>query len=88
MDKISRDDPRAGYMAEDRTVDRDELFDFVRDKHRWVLATTRADGRPQLSLVTGGLIADGRLAPTQPLEKTSPESVASAQVLMSWSLRR
>lgn len=49
-------------MAEDRPVGRDELDDFVRDKHRWVLATTRADGRPQLSLVTGGLIADGRLA--------------------------
>ena len=31
-------------------------------KHRWVLATTRADGRPQLSLVTGGMTADGRLA--------------------------
>ena len=61
MDKIPKDDPRAKYMAADRTVDRDELFDFVRDKHRWVLSTTRVDGRPQLSLVTGGLTDDGRL---------------------------
>lgn len=49
-------------MARDRSVERDELFDFIRDKHRWVLSTTRADGRPQLSLVTGGLTADGQLA--------------------------
>ncbi len=49
-------------MARDLSVERDELFDFIRDKHRWVLSTTRADGRPQLSLVTGGLTADGQLA--------------------------
>jgi PPOX class probable F420-dependent enzyme len=35
---------------------------FVRDRHRWILATRRSDGRPQLSPVTGGVIADGRLA--------------------------
>ena len=48
-------------MSSDRTVDRSELTAFVADKHRWVLATTRRDGRPQLSLVTGGLLPDGRL---------------------------
>ena len=59
--KIPADDPRARYRAGDRPVDRDGLDDFLADRHRWVLATTRADGRPQMSLVTGGLGASGRL---------------------------
>ncbi len=62
MKKIPTDDPRSKYRASDVTVDRDELDAFVSDKHRWVLATTRSDGRPQMSLVTGGMIDDGRLA--------------------------
>lgn len=62
MPKIPRDDPRAGYMAGDQPVDRAELFDFVRTRHHWVLATTRRDGRPQLSPVTGGLTQSGLLA--------------------------
>lgn len=60
--KIPRDDPRAASMSSDTAVDRSELDDFVRDRHRWVLATTRRDGRPQMSLVTGGLLATGELA--------------------------
>lgn len=60
--KIPRDDRRAAHMSGDRRVSAAELADFVAGKHRWVLATTRADGRPQLSLVTGGMTADGRLA--------------------------
>lgn len=47
-------------IAGNRTVARSELEDFVRPRHRGVLMTTRADGRPQSSLVTLGL-ADGRL---------------------------
>jgi PPOX class probable F420-dependent enzyme len=39
-----------------------EVREFVRDNHRAVLATRRADGRPQLSPVSVGLAADGRLA--------------------------
>ena len=42
-------------------IDRDELLDFVRVRHHLVLVTTRADGRPQLSPVTGGVDADGRV---------------------------
>ncbi|MFP5487913.1 MAG: PPOX class F420-dependent oxidoreductase [Acidimicrobiia bacterium] len=60
--KIPRTDPRANHIATTTSVDRDRLEEFVRTKHQWVLATTRADGRPQMSLVTGGMIADGRLA--------------------------
>lgn len=36
-------------------MDRNEALQFVRDNHRAVLATTRRDGRPQLSPVTVAL---------------------------------
>jgi PPOX class probable F420-dependent enzyme len=62
MTKIPRDDPRARHMSSDVRVDADALERHLVGKHRWVLATTRADGRPQMSLVTGGMMADGRLA--------------------------
>ena len=42
-------------------VDREQLLDFVRTRHHLVLVTTRADGRPQVSPVTGGVDADGRI---------------------------
>src|SRR4051812_46639986 len=42
-------------------VDLDELLDFVRTRHHLLLVTTRADGRPQVSPVTGGVDADGRI---------------------------
>ena len=42
-------------IATARTVDRDELLEFLRSRHRGMLATTRRDGRPQLSPVTCGL---------------------------------
>jgi len=60
--KISGDDRRANYRASDVDLDRSELAEHLRGRHRWVLATTRGDGRPQMSMVTGGMIADGRLA--------------------------
>src|SRR3954465_3197778 len=41
-------------------VDLEQLLDFVRTRHHLVLITTRADGRPQASPVTGGGDADGR----------------------------
>ena len=62
MAKIPRDDPRARHMSSDTTVDRDGLAEFVSTRHRWVLATTRSDGRPQMSLVTGGMLPSGQLA--------------------------
>ena len=60
--KIPRDDPRAAHMASDVTVGLDELAEFLADRHRWVLATTRRDGRPPMSMVTGGMTSAGRLA--------------------------
>jgi PPOX class probable F420-dependent enzyme len=49
------------YVATNRIVDRDELNDFVRPRHRGVLLTRRRDGWPQSSLVTMGLDDDGRI---------------------------
>lgn len=41
-------------------VDRAELLDFVRTRHRAILMTTRTDGTPQLSPVTAGIDPAGR----------------------------
>jgi PPOX class probable F420-dependent enzyme len=48
-------------IATNDRVSRDELLDFVRTRHHLVLLTTRADGRPQLSPVTGGVDDGGRI---------------------------
>jgi PPOX class probable F420-dependent enzyme len=42
-------------------VDRDQLLEFVRTRHHLVLVTTRRDGRPQVSPVTGGVDGEGRI---------------------------
>jgi PPOX class probable F420-dependent enzyme len=79
--KIPRSDPRAKHIATDRAVDREGLSEFLAGKHRWVLATTRADGRPQLSLVTGGMTADGLLAiSTYPERKKTKNARRNAAV--------
>ena len=75
MSKIPRDDRRAAYIATTTEVDRAGMLDFVRDKHRWILATSRADGRPQMSLVTGGVLPTGELAVA-----TYPERVKAGNV--------
>ncbi len=48
-------------IATNRRVEREELEDFLRPRHRGVLLTTRRDGRPQSSLVTMGLDNAGRI---------------------------
>jgi PPOX class probable F420-dependent enzyme len=42
-------------------VDLDQLLQFIRPRHRMTLSTVRADGRPQISPVAGGVDADGRI---------------------------
>jgi PPOX class probable F420-dependent enzyme len=42
-------------------VDPQRAREFLREHHRAVLATTRADGRPQLSPVTAAVDAQGRV---------------------------
>ncbi|HYN65887.1 MAG TPA: PPOX class F420-dependent oxidoreductase [Ornithinibacter sp.] len=51
----------ARTIATNRTVDLDGLLDFARPRHHLVLMTTRADGRPQASPVTGGVDPQGRI---------------------------
>jgi PPOX class probable F420-dependent enzyme len=48
-------------IATNTRVSLDELLDFMRSRHHLLLATTRVDGRPQLSPVTGGVDAEGRI---------------------------
>jgi PPOX class probable F420-dependent enzyme len=42
-------------------VSRDELLAFLRPRHRVLLLTRRADGTPQLSPVSAGVDAEGRV---------------------------
>ncbi|GAB3921513.1 PPOX class F420-dependent enzyme [Microlunatus endophyticus] len=48
-------------VATTTTIDRDEMLDFVLPRHHLLLATERADGRPQISPVTGGVDPQGRI---------------------------
>ena len=48
-------------IATTHDVDLTGLLDFVRDRNHMVLVTTRRDGRPQVSPVTGGVDGEGRL---------------------------
>ena len=56
-------------------VDRDQLLDFVRPRHQMTLMTLRRDGRPQVSPVTGGVDAEGRL-----VISTYPERAKAANL--------
>jgi len=51
----------ARNVATSTTVSLPDLLDFVRPRHRMLLATTRTDGRPQMSPVSGGVDDAGRL---------------------------
>jgi PPOX class probable F420-dependent enzyme len=51
----------ARSIATNRSVGLSELLDFVRPRHRLLLATVRRDGRPQISPVTGGVDDQGRI---------------------------
>ena len=51
----------ARSIATNTTVELAELLDFVSPRHRMLLATTRRDGRPQISPVTGGVDFEGRI---------------------------
>jgi PPOX class probable F420-dependent enzyme len=48
-------------IATNTPVDRNALLDFVRPRHQMILVTRRRDGTPQLSPVTAGVDADGRI---------------------------
>ena len=63
----------ARTIATTTDVDREQLLDFVRPRHNLVLITTRHDGRPQASPVTGGVDDQGRI-----VISTYPERVKTA----------
>jgi PPOX class probable F420-dependent enzyme len=48
-------------IASTTFVDLAELLGFVRDRHHFILVTTRRDGRPQVSPVSGGVDGKDRL---------------------------
>ncbi|WP_136517995.1 PPOX class F420-dependent oxidoreductase [Cellulomonas telluris] len=48
-------------IATATTVDLPGLLDFVRPRHHMLLVTARADGRPQVSPVSGGVDEQGRI---------------------------
>lgn len=48
-------------IATTTTVDLPTLLDFARTRHQLVLVTQRQDGSPQVSPVTGGVDAEGRI---------------------------
>ncbi|MEP6631799.1 MAG: PPOX class F420-dependent oxidoreductase, partial [Lapillicoccus sp.] len=50
----------ARSIATTTAVSREALLDFARPRHHFVLTTTRRDGTPQLSPVTGGVDDEGR----------------------------
>jgi PPOX class probable F420-dependent enzyme len=52
----------ARKLATEDRVNKDGLLEFVRPRHKWLLVTLRADGRPQISPVTGGVLPTGELA--------------------------
>ena len=60
----------ANIATTDR-VDREQLLDFARTRHKLTLVTTRRNGRPQMSPVTGGVddeqaTSSSRPTPTGP----------------------
>ena len=62
-------------VATNRYVERAELEDFVRPRHQGVLLTTRADGRPQSSLVTMGLSVEGQVVVSSYPERAKVHNV-------------
>ena len=51
----------ARKTATNTQVSLEELLEFVRPRHHFVLVTHRQDGSPQVSPVTGGVDDEGRL---------------------------
>jgi PPOX class probable F420-dependent enzyme len=48
-------------IATNRTVEFNELLDFIRPRHQMILLTRRRDGGPQASPLTGGVDDAGRI---------------------------
>jgi PPOX class probable F420-dependent enzyme len=65
----------ARTIATNTQVDTEALLEFIRPRHHMLLITTRQDGRPQASPVSGGVDAEGRI-----VISSYPERAKSANV--------
>jgi PPOX class probable F420-dependent enzyme len=65
-------------IATTTVVDRDALLEFVRPRHRMILLTTRSDGTPQASPVTGGVDPEGRVVVSSYPERAKAANVRRA----------
>ena len=65
-------------IATTTVVDREALLEFVRPRHRMILLTTRSDGTPQASPVSGGVDPEGRV-----VVSSYPERAKAANVRRS-----
>ena len=88
--KLPKTDPRYDRRSTDRVVmGLEELRSFIAGKNRWILSTTRRDGRPQMSLVSGGMTAAGELAiasyPTRAKVKNAKADPAVSVLVMGES---
>lgn len=63
-------------VATNTRVDAVQLADFVRTRHQFVLITTRHDGAPQASPVTGGVDSEGRLVISSYPERAKARNAA------------
>lgn len=62
-------------VATNTQLDREQMLDFVRPRHRMILLTTRADRSPQASPVTGGVDDAGRIVITTYPERAKTRNV-------------
>ena len=68
-------------IATNTRADLDALLNFVRPRHRMLLATTRTDGRPQISPLSGGVDEQGRIVmATYPRRAKTRNAERSPQV--------
>ncbi|MDX6236454.1 MAG: hypothetical protein QOG10_1269 [Kribbellaceae bacterium] len=65
----------ARTIATNTQVDTEALLEFIRPRHHMLVITTRHDGRPQASPVSGGVDAEGRI-----VISSYPERAKSANV--------
>jgi PPOX class probable F420-dependent enzyme len=74
-------------IATDQRVGLEELLDFIRPRHRMLLATARSDGRPQMSPVTAGVDAEGRIVvstyPTRAKTRNADREASVSVVVLS-----
>ena len=67
-----------------RRIKRAELLEFVRARHRCLLATTRRDGRPQLSPVTYGVDVEDRIVISTYPQRAKARNARSNPLVSVW----